>query len=117
MRELALRVPAQDVEDALDVLLPLAPHGVHEVARGEEVELRLRGSADELPGVATLTAALARWGPSLLQREVPDDWRARRAADHEPLVIGGRLAVRQRRGKAEQQKQKQIRREFQPSRF
>ncbi len=94
MRELAVRVPAAAVEDVLDELLPLAPHGVHEVPRGGEVELRLRGVPGELPPAAAVAAAAGPWGASLQQRDLPDDWRARRAADHEPLVLGGRLAVR-----------------------
>ena len=94
MRELAIRVPAYAVEDVLDGLLLMAPHGVHEVPRGAEVELRVRGGPDELPPAAAVVAAAGEWGRSLRERHVPDDWRERRAADHEPLVIAGRLAVR-----------------------
>ncbi|HEY5142999.1 MAG TPA: 50S ribosomal protein L11 methyltransferase [Solirubrobacteraceae bacterium] len=94
MRELAIRVPAGAVEAVLDDLLAIAPHGVHEVARGDEVELRLRGDEVELPPRAAVAAAAGAWGASLSERDVPDDWPARRAADHEPLIIAGRLAVR-----------------------
>jgi len=94
MRELAIRVPADAVEDVLDGLLLMAPHGVHEVPRGAEVELRVRGGPDELPSAEAVAAAAGEWGRSLRERDVPDDWRERRAADHEPLVIAGRLAVR-----------------------
>ncbi len=94
MRELAVRVPAAAVEAVLDDLLVLAPHGVHEVPRGEDVELRVRGDAAEMPAAAAVAAAAGRWGGSLRERDIPDDWPARRIADHEPLVIGGRLAIR-----------------------
>jgi ribosomal protein L11 methyltransferase len=93
MRELAVRVPTDAAEAVLDRLLLLAPHGVHEVARGDEVELRLRGDVDALPSRA-VAAAADEWAASLREREVPDDWRERRAADHEPLVVAGRIAVR-----------------------
>jgi len=94
MREVAVRVPAGAVEDVLDELLALAPHGVHEVARGGEVELRVRGAAGELPATAQIAAAADPWGASVRERDVPDDWRERRVADHQPLVIAGRLALR-----------------------
>jgi ribosomal protein L11 methyltransferase len=87
MRELAVRVPAAAVEEALDVLLPLAPHGVIEVPRGDDVELRVRGDADR-------EAALAAWDGPVREREVPDDWQERRLADYEPIVIADRLVVR-----------------------
>ena len=94
MRELAVTVPADAVEDVLDELLPLAPHGVFEVARGDRVELRVRAQAATLPAREAVAAAAGAWGASLREREVPDDWHERRAFDHEPLVVAGRLAVR-----------------------
>jgi ribosomal protein L11 methyltransferase len=87
MRELAVRVPAGAVEEALDALLPIAPHGVIEVPRGDEVELRIRGDADR-------AAVLAAWDAPIREREVPDDWRERRLSDYEPIVIADRLVVR-----------------------
>jgi ribosomal protein L11 methyltransferase len=94
MHELALRVPADAVEDVLDRLLPLAPHGVHEIARDDHIELRLRGSRAELPSSRAVRRAAGAWGASLRERDVPDDWTARRLLDYEPLVIAGRLAIR-----------------------
>jgi ribosomal protein L11 methyltransferase len=90
MRELALRVPAAAVEEALDALLPIAPHGVLEVGLGDEVELRVRGAADR----AAVMAAARPWTTSLHERDVPDDAQERRRADHEPIVVADRLVVR-----------------------
>ena len=92
MHEISIRVPAARVEAALDALLPLAPRGVLEMPRGDEVELRLRGAPEELPSRARLAAAA---GPgTIAEREVPDDWYERRRLDYEPVVLGGRLVVR-----------------------
>jgi ribosomal protein L11 methyltransferase len=92
MHEISIRVPAARAEHALDALLALAPRGVHEVGRGEEVELRLRGARDELP-TREHVAAAAGPGP-IAEREVPDDWEERRLLDYEPVVLAGRLVVR-----------------------
>ncbi len=94
MREIAVRIPSESVEAVLDELLLLAPHGVFEVARGDEVELRVRGTPDELPPAEAVAAATRGWEQSIRERDVPDDWHERRAADHEPLRVGGRLVVR-----------------------
>lgn len=94
MQELALRVPATAVEDVLDRLLPIAPHGVHEIGRGDEIELRVRGASDELPSRAAVAAAAVDWAGSLAEREVPDDWEERRVLDYEPLIVADRLVVR-----------------------
>jgi ribosomal protein L11 methyltransferase len=88
MRELALRIAAGAVEDVLDVLLPLAPNGVHEVACGNAVELRLRGS--ELPEAGTIERLV---GVPVRCRELPGDWAAVCRSDRE-LVRIGRIAVR-----------------------
>lgn len=91
MRELAFRIPGVVLEDVLDVLLPLAPRGVHEVQRDDKVEVRLRG--DELPRAA-VEAVLAPWDVRIAERTLSDDWRERRKADFEPLVVAGRVALR-----------------------
>ena len=94
MHELALRVPAFASEDVLDRLLPLAPYGIHEVVAGDQVELRVRGPQDELPSAAAVAASAGSWPHELSEREVPDDWDARRRLDYEPRVVAGRLIVR-----------------------
>jgi ribosomal protein L11 methyltransferase len=90
MRELALRVPARDVEEALDELLPIAPHGVIEVSRGEEVELRVRGDVHH----ESVCAAGAAFGATVEERVVPDGPQERRLFDYEPIVVAGRIVVR-----------------------
>lgn len=92
MREVVLRVPRVAVEDVLDRLLPLVPGGVRERPAGNAVELTVRGEG--VPATAELRRAVGRWPCRLVEREAPDDWRERRAADYEPDVIGGRLVVR-----------------------
>jgi ribosomal protein L11 methyltransferase len=94
MVELALRVPAAAAEDVLDRLLPLAPHGVYEVAVGDDVELRVRGARMEMPAREAVAAAAGSWAFALRRRDVSDDWKVRRAADYEPRVVAGRLVVR-----------------------
>jgi ribosomal protein L11 methyltransferase len=94
MREIAIRVPADSAEPVLDELLPIAPHGVFDVRHADEVELRVRGHAAELPSRAAVAAAAGRWLLSSSEREVPDDWREQRRLDTEPLVIGERLVLR-----------------------
>jgi ribosomal protein L11 methyltransferase len=92
LREIVLRVPRRAVEDVLDRLLPLVPQGVREVPAGRHVELRIRGTT--LPGRGELKRAAGRWPHKISEREVPDDWRARRVLDYKPDLIGGRLVVR-----------------------
>jgi len=92
MREIVLIVPRIAVEDVLDRLLPIAPGGVREVPAGRHVELRLRG--DRIPERAALVQAAGRWPHKLAEREIPDDWRARRLADYRAEPIAGRLLVR-----------------------
>lgn len=87
-----MRVPRLAVEDVLDRLLPSLPEGVREVPVGREVELRIRGR--ELPSLVEISAAVGRWPHRITERDVPDDWRARRRLDWRPEPIGGRLLVR-----------------------
>lgn len=95
MRELAVRIDAVHLEEALDALLPLAPRGIHDIPlAGGEIELRLRGATGELPAPAQLASVLAGTGRAIVEREVSDDWRVRRELDYAPLVLGGRLVVR-----------------------
>ena len=91
MREVALRVPRKEVEAVLDRLLPVVSSGAREVPRGSQVELRMRG--DDLPTLTELARITGRRRSALIERAVSDDWRARRVADYEPDLVGGRLVV------------------------
>jgi ribosomal protein L11 methyltransferase len=92
MREIVIRVRADAVEGVLDRLLPLVPGGVREVPEGDEVTLLIRG--EDLPSRRELERAAGRFRRTIVERSVSDDWRERRLADYEPLVIGERLVVR-----------------------
>ena len=89
-----MRVPAEAVEAVMDGLLPIAPNGVFDVARGGEVELRVRGRPDELPPGEAVLATAGQWLRWSGERDVPDDWLEQRRLDWEPEVIGGRLVLR-----------------------
>src|ERR1700730_2187241 len=92
MREIVLRVPSAAVEQVLDRLLPIVPGGVHEMPRGRQTELRMRGPA--LPTKAEVQRAGGRWIRYLEERNVSDDWVQRRLATYRPTVVGGRVSVR-----------------------
>lgn len=87
MKELALRVAPAAVEPLLDRLLPLAPNGVGERPRGTEVELGFLNPSAELRSAVP-------GGMRVAWRDVPDDWRERRALAHRPVVVANRLSVR-----------------------
>ncbi len=91
MREVALTVAPDAVERVLDRILPVAPHGVHEVRVGDQVELRIR--AARLPPGADLAKRGGRAVKRFAEREVPDDWRLVRRLDLQP-VRAGRVAIR-----------------------
>jgi ribosomal protein L11 methyltransferase len=91
MREIAIRVPADAVEGVLDRLLPLVPGGVRELPEGDDVQLLIRGH--ELPSRPELERAAGHLRREIVERAVSDDWRERRLADYQPLLIGGRLLV------------------------
>ncbi|HEY2769229.1 MAG TPA: 50S ribosomal protein L11 methyltransferase [Solirubrobacteraceae bacterium] len=92
MREVVLRVPKLAVEDILDRLLPIVPGGVREVPAGLHIDLLMRGP--EVPSRDEIEPLCGRWPHVLSEREIPDDWRARRLADYRPDPIAGRLVVR-----------------------
>src|SRR4051812_20025635 len=94
MIEIALRVPHDVVEEVLDRLLLIAPHGAYEVPVGDEVELRVRGSRAELPTRDAVVAAACGHEHAISERELPDDWASRRLIDYQPHVVAGRLVVR-----------------------
>ncbi len=93
MREVRLRVGADDLEDVLDELLPALPGGAHTRLLGAEVELAMAS----VPGSPDEDELRHLAGPRLIDlssAEVSDDWRARRLARYEPLVIAERFLVR-----------------------
>jgi ribosomal protein L11 methyltransferase len=67
---------------------------VHQLEREDEVELIMFGADGTLPDRATVAD---RCGSLLLRieaGEAPDDWGARRALIHRPVIVAGRLLVR-----------------------
>jgi len=92
VKAIRFRLPADEKEELLDALLPLLPAGVRELERGDEVELVSVAAAP--PSRAALEAAA---GVELLgwdEREVPADWRARRALLGGGVLVGGRVLIR-----------------------
>lgn len=93
MFELTLRVGAADVEEVLDAVLPALPGGAHLREEGEEVELSILAG----PGTPGEEELRRLAGPGLLEltaAEASDDWRERRLARYEPLVVADRFLVR-----------------------
>lgn len=93
MLELTLRVSAGDVEEALDALLPALPGGVH--MRSVDAVVAIGVLA--VPGTPAEEELRSLIGPRLIEigsSEVPDEWRERRLARYEPLVIADRFLVR-----------------------
>jgi len=93
MREVIVRFPAHALDEVLDRVLPIVPDGVREApaARGQ-VELRMLGP--HLPSLRDIARAVRPTRFQISEREVPDDWRARRLAEYRADPIGGRIIVR-----------------------
>jgi ribosomal protein L11 methyltransferase len=91
---LALRVARADAEIVLAELLDLAPAGVEEVDRGDEIEYAVYGAPGELPALPALRAAAGEALVDITTTEIADDWSERWRSFHEPVTIGGRLYVR-----------------------
>lgn len=90
MQELVASVRADDLEAALDVLLPAYPEGVHVLGDGGTRALHVlladgRADPPDLGGLLTEPVRVV---------ETPDDWRLRRKARYRPRVYGGRVVVR-----------------------
>jgi ribosomal protein L11 methyltransferase len=82
------QVRADDVEAAMDVLLPRLPQGVHErAAQAGKVELSWFGGG-------RLEAELGALATDWAQEEAPADRASRRRRYGQPLVVGERLVVR-----------------------
>lgn len=94
MIRLAVRAPAGEAEIVLAELLELAPSGVEQVDRGEEVEYALYGVPGELPTLPHGSARIAGVTVTVHGEEVPGDWAERWKRFHGPVLLGGRLYVR-----------------------
>ena len=91
MQLVTLTVRAEDVEHALDVLLPRFPAGIHTRSAEDRVELLVYGDPVDRGALAALEPTLLA-PPSVTSTS--DDWRERRRQRFRPHVYGGRLAVR-----------------------
>jgi ribosomal protein L11 methyltransferase len=93
MRELTLRVPGDETEAVLDRILPAIPGGLHLREDGAVVELSIL----DVPGTPAEDELRALAGPLLVDlrtAEASDDWRERRLARYEPLVVAERFLLR-----------------------
>jgi ribosomal protein L11 methyltransferase len=93
VRELTLQVAAANVEGVLDAVLPVLPGGVHQREEDGVVELKIAA----YPGTPDEDQIRALAGNALLDltaAEVSDDWRERRLARYEPLIVAERFLVR-----------------------
>lgn len=93
MRELTLRVPADEAEAVLDRILPALPGGLHLREDGAVVELSIL----DAPGTPAEDELRELAGPRLVDlrtAEASDDWRERRLARYEPLVVAERFLLR-----------------------
>lgn len=95
MLRIALTVPTDAVEEAIDVLVPLLPRGVHERELGEgRTELAFYEHVDALPSRSELEAALGGHARDWAEEEVPDDPVERRRRFGRSWEVAGRLRVR-----------------------
>lgn len=93
MRELTLRVPAAALEEVLDAVLPALPGGTQVRETGEEAELAILAT----PGTPEPEQLRGLAGPHLIELsevETSEDWRQRRLARYEPLIVAERFLVR-----------------------
>jgi len=90
VRRVAFRITAEDREAVLDALLPLLPAGVREDDDG-----LISSVAGSLPDRAVLEAAAGGALADYAERDVPADWRERRALfGGGSVVVSDRLAIR-----------------------
>lgn len=93
MLELTLRVASEDAEEVLDAILPALTGGVHIRKEKDEVALTVTATPGT-PGEEDLRRLA---GPHLIEltaAEASDDWRERRRARYEPVVVADRLLIR-----------------------
>jgi ribosomal protein L11 methyltransferase len=88
-----LRVPAADLEEVLDAVLPALPGGLHVRADGEAVELAVL-AAPGTPGPEELRELAGPWLIELTTADASGDWRQRRLARYQPLVVAERFLLR-----------------------
>jgi ribosomal protein L11 methyltransferase len=91
--ELTLRVASEEADEVLDAVLPALPGGVHIREDGDRVEMTVT-AAPGTPGEDELRRLV---GPRLLElrtAEASDDWRERRLARYQPLIVAGRFLMR-----------------------
>ncbi len=93
MRKLTLRVPTPALEDVLDVVLPALPGGAHVRGKGDEAEVAIL-STPGTPEPKELRDLAARHLIELSEAEASEDWRERRLARYEPLIVANRFLVR-----------------------
>ena len=94
MRRVSFRLPAQEKEELLDALMPLLPAGVRERAI-EDGEVELTTIAAAPPSRAALETAVGRVLAGWEERDVPADWRERRARfGGGAFLVGERVLVR-----------------------
>jgi ribosomal protein L11 methyltransferase len=91
--EHTLLVQASDLEEVLDALLPALPGGVHIRLQGEEAALSVMAGPGT-PGSDELGALAGSRLRGLSSKDAPEDWRERRLARYEPLVVAGRFLLR-----------------------
>ena len=94
MIRLAVRVPAAHADVVMAALLELAPSGIEQVDRADEVEFAVYGTPGELPELAEGEAEVAGVRVMVSGTEVADDWEERWKRFHVPVMVGGRLYVR-----------------------
>jgi ribosomal protein L11 methyltransferase len=88
VRELAVTVAVPAAESVIGRLIGIAPYGIHDDVAGEHVVLRIQAPDGELPPAAEFARRAGADLLSIDQREVPDDWPARRRLDYRPRIIG-----------------------------
>lgn len=88
MIRLAVAVPAVHADVVMAALLELAPSGVEQVDRGDEVEFAVYGAPGEMPELAEGEAEVAGVRVTVSGTEVADDWEERWKRFHVPVMVG-----------------------------
>jgi ribosomal protein L11 methyltransferase len=91
--ELTLRVGAGEAEGVLDAVLPTLPGGTHVREAGEAVELTIAATPGT-PDEKELRRLVGSRLIGLTEAEASDDWRERRLARYQPLIVAERFLLR-----------------------